>query len=83
LAECEGGKFWRAAQFDALHDHETEMIAYGFRAHLAHLIAMQQAMPDNRLDRIRGRSCRVADPTFKRAMFVRAGSDDILKLYYN
>jgi 2-polyprenyl-6-methoxyphenol hydroxylase-like FAD-dependent oxidoreductase len=63
---------------EAIHDYETEMIDYGFRAVRISLEAMQRAMPDSRLQLAMSRMfMRTANrvPALKRRMF-RAMADD-------
>jgi salicylate hydroxylase len=63
---------------EAIHDYESDMIAYGFRAVRTSLHAMNQAMTENPLRLALSRTAlgimnRV--PTFKRWMFNRMGEE--------
>jgi 2-polyprenyl-6-methoxyphenol hydroxylase-like FAD-dependent oxidoreductase len=63
---------------DAMHDYETEMLDYGFRAVRGSLRAMEQAIPRNRVRLVISRALfRIVDrvPLFKRWMFRGIGDE--------
>jgi salicylate hydroxylase len=63
---------------EAIHDYESDMVAYGFRAVRTSLHAMNQAMIENPLQLALSRAALgIIDrvPTFKRWMFNRMGED--------
>jgi 2-polyprenyl-6-methoxyphenol hydroxylase-like FAD-dependent oxidoreductase len=63
---------------DAIHDYESDMVAYGFRAVRTSLQAMNQAMVENPLQLALSRAAlRIIDrvPAFRQWMFNRIGEE--------